>query len=239
VKEPHIEAVRTLEATKRLAVIVVDAFGYSTWREVRELTPCFNALHAAHGALIDSVMPTITPVNFATMLTGASPESHSITNREQPLTLETIFHVLREEDMISATAARAVSSLGILISPHAERPGISASNMDDEVTCVALRAMEEEANLLWVQLLDVDDAGHAHGPLSREGHDAALRADLNLRRMLGSARHVGYSVIVLADHGQHTVMKDGRIQGTHGTDIPEDVVVPLAWANNDELGEIV
>jgi predicted AlkP superfamily pyrophosphatase or phosphodiesterase len=235
---PHHEAVRMLEATDRLAVVVVDAFGLSTWRAVKGLTPCFDSLHAAHGATINSVMPSITPVNFATMLTGASPESHGITNREQPLKLETIFHVLRDEGRASATAARALSSLGILISPHADRPGIAASNTDEEVTRVALKALEDEASLLWVQLLDVDDAGHAYGPHSTEGHEAASKADSNLRKILKSAYRGGYSAIVLADHGQHTVEKDGRVQGTHGTDASEDVLVPLVWANNDELGGI-
>jgi predicted AlkP superfamily pyrophosphatase or phosphodiesterase len=234
-KGPHREAVKTLKATDRLVVVVVDAFGLSTWRVVNDRTPFFNSLHALHGATVDSVMPSITPVNFATMLTGASPESHGITDREQPLTLETVFHVLRGEGMASATAARAQSSLGILISPHADRPGIAESNTDDEVTRIALKALEDEASLLWVQLLDVDDAGHAYGPHSKEGHDAASRADSNLRKILGSAHRGGYSAIVLADHGQHTVVKDGVVQGTHGTDVPEDLVVPLAWANNDEL----
>jgi len=235
---PHREAVRTLEATERLAVVVVDAFGLSTWRAVKGRTPCFDSLHAAHGATIKSVMPSITPVNFATMLTGASPESHGIINREQPLRLETIFHVLRDEGRASATAARALSSLGILISPHADRPGIAASNTDEEVTRIAIRALEDEASLLWVQLLDVDDAGHAHGPLIVEGHEAASRADSNLRRILASAHRGGYSAIILADHGQHTVVRDGVVQGTHGTDMREDLMVPLAWANNDELGGV-
>jgi predicted AlkP superfamily pyrophosphatase or phosphodiesterase len=237
-KAPHSEVIRTLEATDRLLVLVIDAFGLSTWRAVKERTPCFNSLHAVHGDTIDSVMPTITPVNFATMLTGASPASHGITNREQPLTLETIFHVLRGEGMSSATAAKAVSSLGILISPHADRPGIAASNTDDEVTSIAIESLKGGSNLVWVQLLDVDDAGHAHGPLSAEGHEAASRADSNLRKILGAAHREGYSAVVLADHGQHTVMKDGAIRGTHRTDTPEDVEVPLAWANNGELGGI-
>jgi len=237
-KGPHLEAVKTLEATDRLAVVVVDAFGLSTWRAVMDRTPCFNSLHSAHGATINSVMPSITPVNFATMLTGASPVSHGITNREQPLKLETIFHVLRGEGMASATAARVLSSLGILVSPHADRPGIASSNTDDEVMRIALKALEDEASLLWVQLLDVDDAGHAYGPLSVEGREAASRADSNLRRILSSAYRGGYSAIVLADHGQHTVVRGGVVQGTHGTEMQEDVVVPLAWANNDELSGI-
>jgi len=50
---PHRGVVSTMKATDRLVVVVVDAFGYSTWKAVRELTPCFNTLHAVHGTFID------------------------------------------------------------------------------------------------------------------------------------------------------------------------------------------
>jgi len=43
--------------------------------------------------------------------------------------------------------------------------------------------------------------------------------------------------MVLADHGQHTTI-DG-VSGTHGTDISEDLEVPLLWVNNSELGDIL
>ena len=224
--------------SKKLAVIVIDALGMSTWNKARELTPTLNTLETVHFTVIHSVMKTITPVNFATMLTGASPGTHGITNREMPLGHETVFHVMREAGMRSATAARALSSLGILISPHSDKPGLAESNMDSEVTELAVSRLLEGFNLVWVHLLDVDDAGHEYGPLSAEGMDAAARAEGNLRVMLEAARDNGYSVIVLADHGQHDSGED-RLKGTHGTDMPEDVEVPFLWANNSELKEIL
>jgi predicted AlkP superfamily pyrophosphatase or phosphodiesterase len=170
------------------------------------------------------------------MLTGASPMAHGVRSREQPLRRETVFHVMREAGMVSATAARAESSLGILISPHADKPGLAGSNLDSEVTEIACSMIEEDVNLLWVQLLDVDDAGHSHGPHSLESGEAAGKADANLRRILDAARVEGYSIMVLADHGQHP-SSDGPHKGVHGTDMPEDLNVPLLWAGNGELGE--
>ena len=231
---PIDEVTESIHQTERLVVVVIDAFGVSTWRKVSGKTLTFNCIRDLHGTVIRSVMPSITPVNFATMLTGASPGVHGIRNREQPLRNETIFHVMREAEMVSATAARAESSLGILISPHADRPGLAASNLDSEVTEIACRMIDEDANLLWVQLLDVDDAGHAHGPHSHESEEAAGRADANLRLMLEAARVRGYSVMVLADHGQHP-SSEGPYRGVHGTDAPEDLNVPFLWASNDEL----
>lgn len=235
---PINEAAESIHQTDRLAVAVIDAFGVSTWRNVKGKTPTFNRLRGVNGAVIRAVMPSITPVNFATMLTGASPMAHGVRDREQPLRKETIFHVMRETGMVSATAARAKSSLGILISPHADRPGLAGSNLDSEVTEIACRMIDEDVNLLWVQLLDVDDAGHSHGPHSLESGEAAERADANLRRVLDAARVKGYSAIVLADHGQHP-SSEGPYKGVHGTDVPEDLNVPFLWVSNDELREML
>ena len=233
---PINEAAESMYQTDRLAVVVVDAFGVGTWRKVKENTPAFNRLRGVHGTVIRAVMPSITPVNFATMLTGASPEAHGIRNRDQTLRHETVFHVMREANMVSATAARAESSLGILISPHADKPGLAGSNLDSEVTEIACRMIDEDVNLLWVQLLDVDDAGHSHGPHSLEGKEAAAKADASLRRILEAARVKGYSAMVLADHGQHPA-SDDQYKGVHGTNMPEDLYVPFLWASNTELRE--
>jgi len=88
------EVVETMGAVERLAVVVIDAFGASTWAATRMEVPTFNALANRHLLHIRSLMPTITPVNFATMLTGAHPDNHMIRDRTERLTLETVFEVL-------------------------------------------------------------------------------------------------------------------------------------------------
>lgn len=91
--------------------------------------------------------------------------------------------------------------------------------------------------MLWVQLLDVDDAGHKYGPHSQESIEAVRRADSNLKRILEAASNQDYSVIVLADHGQHVDLNIKR--GTHGTDIDEDLEVPLFWATSSQISESI
>jgi len=234
---PLLEAVESIGPIERLAVVVIDAMGVSTWAATSLETPTLNAMANRRLLHIRSMMPTITPVNFATMLTGASPSTHTIRDRTEPLGLETVFDVLREESLTSATAARAKSSLAILISPHADEPGIAESNTDDEVKKLAMEALERKVDLLWIQLLDVDDAGHGHGPLSSQGAAAVHMADGHLREIAVEARRNGYGLVVLADHGQHTVVREGgREEGTHGTPMDEDVYVPFVWANPDDIG---
>ena len=234
--EPLVEVVNSMGEMERLAVVVIDAFGVSTWMAAKLEAPTFNAMANRHLLHLRSVMPTITPVNFAMMLTGAGPDVHGIRDRTEELKLETVFDVLREDGAASATAARALSSLGILVSPFADRPGIAESNTDDEVTALALEAMGNSVDLLWVQLLDVDDEGHAHGPQSIRGIAAVKRADDHLLEMAVRAQEEDYGVIVLADHGQHVILKeDGSEGGTHGTYADEDVYVPLVWGTPQEI----
>jgi predicted AlkP superfamily pyrophosphatase or phosphodiesterase len=221
----------------RLAVVVIDALGVSTWINARIETPALNALANRRLLHLRSVMPTITPVNFATMLTGASATTHSIRDRSEELKHETIFNALREKGGSSATAARALSSLGILIGPHSDKPGIAESNTDEEVARLALDAMGRGVDLLWVQLLDVDDAGHAYGPQSSRSVASVKEADSRLREIALGAREGGYGLIVLADHGQHTAVDDGgKVYGTHGTEMDDDIYVPLVWATPEDIG---
>jgi predicted AlkP superfamily pyrophosphatase or phosphodiesterase len=234
---PLHTVVASMGPVVRLAVVVIDALGVTTWAATRHETPTLTALADRRLLHLRSVMPTITPVNFATMLTGAGPNAHTIRSKTEPLQLETVFDVLRATGCISATAARAQSSLGLLISPHADAPGLAASNTDDEVTQIAVAALRRRAELLWVQLLDVDDAGHRHGPISAHGTAAVHRADQHLRAIATEAQRHDYGLVVLADHGQHTVVTAGRVEGgTHGTPCDEDVDVPFVWANPDDVG---
>ena len=235
---PLTEVVETLGMQRRLVVVVIDAFGASTWVVARTETPTRNALAYRHLVHIRSGMPTVTPVYFATRLTGVGAKVHLINNREEKLLLETVFDVLREGGRESATAARSESSLGILISPHADHPRLAKSNRDEDVKDLAAEAMKAGVDLLWVQLLDVDDAGHKHGPRSSQGVSAAGRADFHLKEIATAAYREGYAIMVLADHGQHTTTKDdGSVGGTHGTDADEDVYVPFIWCNVKEIGE--
>lgn len=236
---PIHEVVASMGPVARLAVVVIDALGVATWTATRHATPTFNALAHQHRLHIRAMMPTITPVNFATMLTGAGPDAHSILDKTEPLHLEMVFDVLRVRALTSATAARARSSLGLLISPHADEPGLAASNTDDEVTQLALAALARRVDLLWIQLLDVDDAGHAHGPRSPLGVAAVRGADQHLRELVLAAQRHGYGLVVLADHGQHTVREGDRAVGTHGTALDDDCYVPFVWANPDELARVL
>lgn len=234
------EIVTSLDSIQQLVVVIIDSFGISTWQHSKHQTPTFNAIAEKHLISLKAVTPTITPVNFATMLTGAHPLNHQITDRTQSLRLETLFHVLRENDKTSATAARTRSTLGLLISPFADYPLLAESNTDQEVLEFAIQLLHKQVNLLWIQFLDVDDTSHSFGPYSKENIKASGVIDSYLRTICETAYITNYGLIVAADHGHHNVSdKTGQHIGKHGTGMKEDTDVPVVWCTHSELPNIL
>jgi bisphosphoglycerate-independent phosphoglycerate mutase (AlkP superfamily) len=55
--------------------------------------------------------------------------------------------------------------------------------------------------------------------------------DERLKRLVGHLKPLGYAILILSDHGQHDVAGTGNEakKGSHGTDTPEDRLVPCTW----------
>jgi predicted AlkP superfamily pyrophosphatase or phosphodiesterase len=219
----------------RVAVVVLDAFGVATWQRYRELTPNFNLISHQHLLHVRSVLPPITPVNFATMATGAPSDVHKIRDRSEPLNVETIFHVLSETSMKSMAAGRASSSVGILLSKFADYKCIAASNTDEEIVQLAAEVIQEKPPaFILMQLLDVDDIGHKFGLAGEEIRQALSDIDRHLGELMSHLAEAGYGLIVLADHGAH---QKGE-KATHDGTSQDDLIVPLAWRSSEYLREI-
>ena len=240
---PIPEVVARLGPVRRLAMVIMDGFGLATWDYARERCPTVNALAADHLLTIHSVLPAITPVNFATMVTGASPQAHGIRARTERLELETLFHLLQAKGRPTAAVGRALSTVGILLAPFADLRGVAESNEDWEVLELGLKILREyEPDYLLLQFLAVDSVSHRHGPFSPANAQAVAETDARLRRLIGQLASQGYGLLLLADHGQHTAPLDeqqpGHI-GTHDGTVEEDVQVPLIWASAAELRDVV
>jgi predicted AlkP superfamily pyrophosphatase or phosphodiesterase len=219
----------------KVAVVVLDAFGVATWKRYEELTPNFNLIAHQHLLHVRSVMPSKTPVNFATITTGAPSEVHTIRDRSEPLTVEAIFHVLSEASMKSAAVGRAVSTMGILLSRFADYKGVADSNTDEELVRLGIDIIREKSpEYIIFQILDVDDIGHKAGLEDDEIRTAVSGVDKHLGDLLPHLAEKGYGLMVLADHGAH--QKDGK--ATHDGTTEDDLVVPLAWRSSEYLREI-
>ena len=229
------EVMRDMGHEDRIALIVLDAFGVSTWKRFQDLTPNFNLIANQHLLYLRSVLPPKTPVNFATMATGATSEVHGIRDRAQPLNVETIFHVLAEASRTSAAAGRESSTVGVLLSKFADFKCIAASNTDDELLELGIDVIKDESpDLILMQLLDVDETGHKAGLEGNEIRTAISGIDTHLGELLPHLAEKKYGLLLLADHGAHQVGN----KATHDGTSVDDLVVPLAWRGSEYLRRI-
>jgi hypothetical protein len=191
--------------------------------------------------VVRAVPPPKTPVNFATMATGASQEGHEIGEKTDPLVMETIFQVLAEGGLRSCVAGRQSGSPANLFSKMVTHADIAHSNTDAEVLGLVLDRLKGSVpGLTMVQFLDIDNAGHRAGPFGEEASRAAKGTDLKLGNLIRTYSGKGGSIIVLADHGQHEIMGEGgTTRGKHDGTSEEDFEVPLAWCDPEELSSLV
>lgn len=239
-REPAIaDVVETLAGSERIAHIVIDAFGMATWKCHANVARTFGSLANVRQAELQSVLPAITPVNFSTIASGASPETHGVRNREEELAVDTTFARLAGAGRTTSVCGRAVSTTGILVAGHSSVPSRAESNTDKEVMDLFTARASEGVDYILAQLLDVDEAGHQDGPFDLRSHQAVGRTDFRLANMVRAAAEHGYALLLHADHGQHDVEpEDGApegMKGTHSGRRQEDVRVPFVYLTNAEL----
>jgi hypothetical protein len=171
-----------------------------------------------------SVMPSVTPVCFGTMYTGAQPSVHGIRAYEKPvIKIDTLFDALiraGKKPVIVSTTGDSMSKIFL------ER------NMDyfiyDTVAEVNAKAaeiiMEDKYDFVAVYNKNYDFVMHKKGP---ESVDALAELKVNAEAFAMFSvlidkywkKHntlVGFAM----DHGCHEI--DGNC-GSHGLDMPEDL----------------
>ena len=93
---------------------------------------------------------------------------------------------------------------------------------NDRLTDAAIGYItENNTDLTFLYLGYPDAAGHAHGWMSEEYMKSLENSWENISRII-RALPKDYAVIITADHGGH--------DHTHGTEMPEDMTIPLIFA---------
>ena len=224
--EPIPDIVKALQPATRVAVVAPDALGLAILARWGAAMPFLTSLSADQRVTLRSVMPTITPVNFATMVTGAPPEVHGIGAITDGFACETLFAVVRAHGGKSAGVGQKGYTGSELLGRSADLWGRAANNTDDEVEALALEfAAAEGPQFMIVQLGSTDDVFHQYGPSSPRVVPILRETDDRLARMTEQLRALGYVLIITADHGQH----DTETGGSHGTAADEDALVPCTW----------
>jgi hypothetical protein len=211
-------------AISRCLLYCPDALGDQIWSRHPDHVAAIAAC-APQQINVRSVVPSVTPVCFASIFTGASPERHGIRKYERPvLTCDTLFDAMIRADKRVAIVAVRDSSVDLLF--RGRSLDYFSEAYDREATERALSVIAEDSHhLVVVYHQEYDDLLHKTDPHS----DVCLQAAANhvqSFRLLAKAAHQAWlahnrAIIFAPDHGAHTDSATGR--GDHGLDIPEDM----------------
>ena len=177
---------------------------------------------------LSSVMPSVTPVCFGTMYTGAQPSVHGIQKYEKPvIAIDTIFDALIRAGKKVALICSEACSIGRIflernIDYYRFRPeegGLSAINA--KAMEVILR---DEHDFIVIYNGNYDSIMHKYGPESVRAL-SELRMNDHMFGMICNLiknhwKHHNTLVGFAMDHGCHEI--DGNC-GSHGLDMHEDL----------------
>lgn len=215
-----------ISAVERCLVYAPDAIGRQVFTRLPELAGAVRRM-APLAACVRSVFPPKTPVCFASMLTGAPPEVHGITQYERPvLECDTIFDALIRAGKNPAIVSVTDASVDVIF--RGRDMDYFGEPYDADVTARVLELLEAgRHDFILAYHQEYDDVLHASGTFSAGALAAARRNIEGFVRMVSKARECwrnrAGAVVFAPDHGAHDDIETGM--GTHGDDIDDDMEV--------------
>ncbi len=173
---------------------------------------------------LQTVMPSVTPVCFGTMYTGAQPAVHGIQKYEKPvITIDTLFDALLRAGKKPVILAYGKSSLSRIFLER-EMDYYCFETLDQVNAKAAELILKDEHDFYVVYNGNYDARMHKNGPESVAAL-SEIRANCRSFAMFSEmikehwAHHntlVGFAM----DHGCHEIDEQS---GSHGLDMPEDL----------------
>lgn len=171
-----------------------------------------------------AVMPSVTPVCFGSMYTGAQPAVHGIEGYVKPvITIDTFFDALIRAGKKPAIVSTAGDSLSMIYQERRMDYWIHDTIEQCNETALALiRRNQHDFILLYNG--DYDAQMHRDGPMSaaaleklrENGRTFGAMAEAIGRYWAGQNTLIGFAT----DHGCHEI--DGAM-GSHGLSMPQDL----------------
>ena len=215
---------------EKALVLAADAIGRRLVNAYPEdFAPVFT--HAPLRCPALSVLPTVTPVCFASMFTGAPPEAHGIRRPERPvLKCDTLFDAFVRAGRRVAIVAVRNSSIDLIFRDR--DLDYYSEPYDPEVRARAMALISSDRHDLVVAYEQAyDDWIHETVPESPEALAAMGNHIESFDVLAAAARRrwsgVSHAVAFVSDHGTHIDPETGR--GAHGSDLSDDLEVDLFW----------
>lgn len=220
--------------TQRAVLFCADALGEHQRQHFRE---DFQEIEKVAGFRIRSVsvLPSVTPVCYATIFSGAAPCAHGIQKYEKPvLQIETLFDVFAKAGKNVAVLSVNTSSIDTIFrkrqvdyySFHFNRPG-EMTGSDDKAMEFTRRFIQEDAyDLIVCYMTNYDHQMHHFGPFSPEAAEQAHLAAKRFKQLQEDMdkywAKYNRALVFVPDHGGHNT---DETHGGHGSDLPEDMIV--------------
>ncbi|MCL2565409.1 MAG: alkaline phosphatase family protein [Defluviitaleaceae bacterium] len=173
-----------------------------------------------------AVMPTVTPVCFASMYSGASPDIHGISAYEKPiLKIDTVFDAFIKAGLKPAIISTAGDSISCIFLEREMDYFIYETS--DECNKKAMELIEEDKyDLIVLYDPKYDNAMHRNGPESKAAlAELANNIDTYSEIIEHIKKHWAKHRTMIGfcpDHGCHEI--DGSL-GSHGLNMAEDMNV--------------
>jgi len=235
---------KSLSEITHIVVIGVDGMSPDGIRNAA--TPIMHQM-IKEGAVkwnVRTVLPSSSSPNWASMISGAGTEQHGVTDNDWERDGHSLPPVIMDDNGIFPTIFEVIhknrpdakigavynwEGFGRLFEKSAVNYDTTASNVDSTILLASGYIEKEKPLFCFIQLDNVDEAGHAYGHGSDEYYRAVAKADSLIGSILKSIRNAGINkntlVIVTADHG-------GKGYG-HGGATPEEAEIAMIFSGKD------
>jgi len=180
--------------------------------------------HVSLALPLQTVMPSVTPVCFGTMYTGAYPQTHGIRKYEKPvIRIETLFDALLRAGKKCAIIADTKCSMGKIFLER--EMDYFLYETIGEINKKAVELIEkDEHDFIAVYNGNYDATMHKTGPESEESiaqlKDNVASFDMLISKVKQCWKEHDTLFGFAMDHGCHEIDESC---GAHGLDMPEDL----------------
>ena len=190
-----------------------------------------------------TVVPSITLLSHASMVSGVGPAKHKITwNDWMPekglIPVPTIFSLVHPHGFTTAMFVGKPKFKHLNLPGSLDEFVLPLPKADSTAVAAAFAARLPLLNpdLCLIHFADPDTIGHKSGWGSPEQKVAFATCDAALQVVMAALKSAGIAetsvVILTADHGGH--------DKTHGSDSPEDVNIPwIVWGKGVKKGTVL
>lgn len=171
-----------------------------------------------------TVMPSVTPVCFGTMYTGAQPAVHGIRRYEKPvIAIDTLFDAVIRAGKRAVIIADTECSMGKIFRQR-EMDYFLYDTIEEINAKAAEVILQDQYDLICIYNGNYDSVMHKYGPESVEAL-SELRCNAQAFATFSKLvedhwKHHRTLMAFAMDHGCHAI--DGGC-GSHGLDMPEDL----------------